>query len=563
MAPAARARNPQAKLMAQEPSRNETIKQASRALRGTLQEGLDEIASGAISEDDQQLVKFHGMYLQDDRDLRPERAKRKLDRAYAFMARLRIPAGLLSREQYLAMDRLADDRANGTLRLTTRQTIQFHGIIKSNVRAALREVNAAMLNSIAACGDINRNVMATSNPYRSAVHRAAFETARAISDHLLPKSRAWYEIFIDDEKVAGGEPEDEPIYGQTYLPRKFKITIAVPPDNDVDAFAHDLSFIALAEAGRLVGYTVVAGGGMGATHGDPETHPAIAQAIGYCPADQAVAVAEAVVGVQRDFGNRAVRKRARLKYTIEDRGLDWFIAEVNRRLATPLQPARPFHFTGNGDATGWTSDTDGRHHLTLFVENGRIADRGDWRLKSALRTIAQTTAGDFVFTPNQNVILANLTDDEKPRVQEILASHGVVQGFSILRENAMACVALPTCGLALAESERYLPSLITRLERIFAENGLADQRVTVRMTGCPNGCARPYLAEIGFVGRNPGRYNLHLGGAADGTRLNRLYREDLDEADLLTVLGKLIADYAMKRGPAESFGDFVTRTGVI
>jgi len=537
---------------------NETIKTNSRFLRGTLAEGLDELSSGAISEDDQQLIKFHGIYLQDDRDLRPERAKRKLDKAYAFMARLRVPGGVISREQYLALDRLANERGNGTLRITTRQSIQFHGVIKTNLRPALRQIDAALLDTIAACGDVNRNVMCTPNEFAGAVHARAEQTARDISTALLPKSGAWREIFIDGEKVTEAL-EAEPIYGATYLPRKFKIAVAVPPQNDVDVFAHDLSYIAIIEKGAVIGYNVVVGGGMGATHGDAETFPRVGDVIGFCTVDNAVAVAEAVVTAQRDFGNRSNRRRARLKYTIVDRGLDWFTAEVNNRLAEKLTPARPYRFTGNGDRMGWHTGDDGRHHLTLFIENGRVADVGEWRLKAALKEIASSCDVSFILTPNQNIIIARADDAARAFIETTLAAHGVPLRASPLREAALACVALPTCGLALTESERYLPSLITKLDALLAEHGLADQPINIRMTGCPNGCARPYIAEIGFVGRNPGRYNLHLGGAADGSRLNRLFKEDADEDTILATLAPMFADYAKTRKPAETFGDFVTR----
>ncbi|MCU4161862.1 NADPH-dependent assimilatory sulfite reductase hemoprotein subunit [Acidiphilium sp. AL] len=548
-------------------SRNEDIKARSDFLRGTLAEELGEQAFGGLSEDDGQLVKFHGMYVQDDRDLRPERAKRKLDRAYMFMARLRVPGGVLTPRQYLSMDRLATERGNATLRFTTRQTIQFHGIIKSNVRAATRAMDAALLDTIAACGDVNRNVMAVGNPYLSRAHGEAVEAARRLSAHFLPRTGAWREIFIGDRRVLGGEPEAEPIYGPTYLPRKFKMTVAVPPSNDVDVFAHDLSFIAIVENGGIVGYNVVVGGGMGATHGEPETYPRVGDIIGYCPADQLVAVAEAVLTTQRDFGNRSNRKRARLKYTIDDRGLDWFKTEVNSRLAKPLEPERKFQFTGNGDALGWTRDEEGLNHLTLFVENGRVADRGDWRLKSALVAIASLEGfidrGAVIMTANQNVIVARATDGEREKIDLILAGHGVIQSQSALRESAMACVALPTCGLALAESERYLPDLITMIDQMLATHGLSEQKITLRMTGCPNGCARPYIAEIGLIGRNPGRYNLHLGGAADGSRLNSLLHENLNEAEILESLDPLFAAYAKNREPGEGFGDFTRRTGII
>jgi sulfite reductase (NADPH) hemoprotein beta-component len=547
--------------MTEKLAHNETIKTNSRFLRGTLEEGFAEIASGAISDDDQQLIKFHGIYLQDDRDLRPERAKRKLDKAYSFMARLRVPGGVLSREQYLAMDRLADERGNSTLRLTTRQSIQFHGVIKSNLKPALRQIDAVLLDTIAACGDVNRNVMCTPNEFLGPVYARAERSAREISAHLLPRSFAWREIFIDGEKVTA-EPESEPIYGVTYLPRKFKIAIAVPPQNDVDVFAHDLSYIAIVENQQLVGYNVVVGGGMGATHGDAQTYPLLGRTIGFCTVDNAAAVAEAVVTTQRDFGNRANRRRARLKYTIEDRGLDWFAGEVNRRLSEKLAPARAYEFTGNGDRMGWETGPDGLHHLTLFVENGRIADAGGWRLKSALVAIASAHELAFIITANQNLIIARADDTARGAIEDILAAHGVAQRASPLRESAMACVALPTCALALTESERYLPGLITRLDALLAEHGLAEKKITVRMTGCPNGCARPYIAEIGLVGRNPGRYNLLLGGAHDGSRLNRMFREDADEATILASLAPVFAQYASSRDGAESFGDFVTRTGI-
>ena len=543
-------------------SHNETIKTKSRLLRGTLREGLEEIASGAISEDDQQLIKFHGIYLQDDRDLRPERAKRKLDKAYAFMARLRVPGGVLSREQYLAMDKLADQRGNHTLRLTTRQSIQFHGVIKTNLRPALRQIDSVLLDTIAACGDVNRNVMCTPNEFAGAAYAQALRTAEDISNDLLPRSGAWREIFINDERVTEAL-EEEPIYGATYLPRKFKITIAVPPQNDVDVFAHDLSYIAIVENGKVVGYNVVVGGGMGATHGDAETFPRTGDVIGFCTVENAVAVAEAVVTAQRDYGNRSNRRRARLKYTIVDRGLEWFVGEVNARLATKLEPARAYKFEGNGDRMGWHTSENGLHHLTLFVENGRLADIGDWRLKAALKEIAQTHDVSFILTPNQNIIIARAAAEARKAIEATLAAHGVPLRGSVLREAAMACVALPTCALALAESERYLPSLITRLDALLAQNGLDKQAITVRMTGCPNGCARPYIAEIGFVGRNPGRYNLHLGGDNNGARLNRLYKEDADEDTILATLAPIFADYAKSRNPGEGFGDFVTRLKIV
>jgi sulfite reductase (NADPH) hemoprotein beta-component len=540
---------------------NETIKTNSRFLRGTLADGLAQVETGAISEDDQQLIKFHGIYLQDDRDLRPERAKRKLDKAYAFMARLRVPGGVMDAGQYLAMDQLADERGNATLRLTTRQSIQFHGVIKSNLRAALRQIDSVLLDTIAACGDVNRNVMCTPNEFLGGAYAQAIETARGISAHLLPKSGAWREIFIDDELVTEAV-EDEPIYGKTYLPRKFKIAVAVPPQNDVDVFAHDLSFIAIVENGVVTGYNVVVGGGMGATHGDETTYPLVGKVIGYCDIAQVNAVAEAVVTTQRDYGNRSNRRRARLKYTIEERGFDWFTGEVNDRLAVKLEAARAYRFVGNGDRMGWQSGDDGRAHLTLFVENGRVADVGDWRLKSALKEIATRFAASFIITPNQNLIVANIAEAAKSEVEAVLSAHGVALRGSALREAAMACVALPTCALALTESERYLPSLIGKIDALLVEKGLGGEAINVRMTGCPNGCARPYIAEVGFVGRNPGRYNVHLGGAKDGSRVAPMVAEDVDEAGILTLLGGWFEAFAAGRQEDEGFGDFAVRVGL-
>jgi sulfite reductase (NADPH) hemoprotein beta-component len=540
---------------------NETIKTNSRFVRGTLAEGLGEVETGAISEDDQQLIKFHGIYLQDDRDLRPERAKRKLDKAYAFMARLRVPGGVMNAAQYLAMNRLADERGSETLRLTTRQSIQFHGIIKSNLRAALRQIDSVLLDTIAACGDVNRNVMCTPNEFLGGAYAQAIETSRQISAHLLPKSGAWREIFIDDELVTQAL-EDEPIYGQTYLPRKFKIAVAVPPQNDVDVFAHDLSFIAIVQDNVVTGYNVVVGGGMGATHGDATTYPLTGQVIGYCDIANVNAVAEAVVTTQRDYGNRSNRRRARLKYTIEDRGIAWFTAEVNARLDVKLEPARPYRFVGNGDRMGWQTGADGLMHLTLFVENGRVADAGDWHLKSALREIAARFDTDFIITPNQNIIIARVPAETKAEIETILASHGVKLRASPLREASIACVALPTCALALTESERYMPSLITKIDALMTQKGLGGEAITLRMTGCPNGCARPYIAEIGFVGRNPGRYNVHLGGAKDGSRVAPMVAEDADEARILTLLGGWVEAYAAGRDAGEGFGDYAVRAGL-
>jgi sulfite reductase (NADPH) hemoprotein beta-component len=543
-------------------SRNERIKEASAYLRGTLADGLAKAETGAIAEDDQQLVKFHGMYLQDDRDLRPERTRKKLEKAFSFMVRLRIPAGVCTPAQWLQLDRIARDYANQSLRLTTRQTFQFHGVIKSNLKRTMQAIDAALLDTIAACGDVNRNVLSASNPHRSEVHAAAYELAKRISEHLLPKTDAYREIWLDGEKIVGGEEEVvEPIYGRTYLPRKFKIVVAVPPDNDVDVFAQDLGFIAILDkAGGLDGWNVTVGGGMGMTHGEPDTYPRTADVMAFCTPEDALAVAEAVVTVQRDWGDRTSRKHARLKYTIEDRGLAAFRAEVERRIGKPLEDPRRFVFASNGDRYGWVEGENGLWHLTLFVENGRLRDiPGGPQLLTGLRRIAEMHDGEFRCTANQNVIVANVRPENRAAVDALVAEHGLTSEATALRRNAMACVALPTCGLALAESERYLPTLVTALEGRLAAHDLSRDEITIRMTGCPNGCARPYISEIGLVGKGPGRYNLYLGGAFDGSRLSKLYAEDLEHDGIVAALDPLFAAYAKRRRKGERFGDFLIR----
>jgi sulfite reductase (NADPH) hemoprotein beta-component len=552
--------------MTDEVSRNERIKEASDYLRGTLAEGLRDEITGAIVEDDQQLVKFHGMYLQDDRDLRAERGRKKMEKAFAFMLRVRISGGVLTPAQWLALDRVARDYGNGTMRVTTRQTVQLHGVIKSNLKTTLKAIDKALLNTIAACGDVNRNVMCNPNPYQSGAHAAALDLARAISDHLTPHTGAYREIWLDGERIAGGEEEIvEPIYGRTYLPRKFKIAVAVPPSNDVDVFANDLGFIAIADnAAQVEGWNVTAGGGMGMTHGEPETYPRTADLMGFCKTEHAVAIAEAVVTVQRDWGDRSDRKHARLKYTIEDRGLAEFRAEVERRAGVTLDEPQAFSFTSTGDRYGWTDSESGHSHLTLFIENGRVHDAaGEKAMMSGLREIVRQHDGDIRLTANQNLIVANVAKKNRAAVEKLAGAHGLLEPASGLRRNAMACVALPTCGLALAESERYLPDLITALDQRLAAHDLAADDIVIRMTGCPNGCARPYIAEIGLVGKGPGRYNLYLGAAFDGSRLSKLYAEDLQHDEIVAKLDPLFGAYAHERIAGERFGDFVIRAGYV
>jgi sulfite reductase (NADPH) hemoprotein beta-component len=543
----------------------ERIKEASDYLRGSIVASLADPITGALADSDTQLIKFHGSYQQDDRDVRDERRRKKLEPLYSFMVRVRAPGGVVTPAQWLVLDELARTHANGSLRLTTRQSFQVHGIAKTLLKDTIASVNRTLLTTIAACGDVNRNVMCNPNPYRSALHREVFDWACRISDYLTPNTRAYHEIWLDDRLVAGGEPDHEPIYGRTYLPRKFKIAIAVPPSNDVDVRAHDLGFIAIVDGDRLAGFNVSVGGGLGMTHGEPATYPRLADVIGFCTPDQVLAVTEQVVAVQRDFGDRSDRKHARLKYTIDDRGIDWFTGELASRLGYRLEAARPFHFETNGDRYGWTDGIDGKLHLTLFIENGRVRDTPDCELMTGLREIAKIHDGDFRLTANQNLIIANIDPAKRPQIESLLARHRLADGDgrSALRLNAMACVALPTCGLAMAESERYLPSLIGKLEQVLAACGLANDAITVRMTGCPNGCARPYLAEIAFVGKSPGKYNVYLGGGFAGERLNKLYRSGLSEPEILAELTPILQRYAAERGPSERFGDFAIRAGYV
>ncbi len=551
--------------------KNEGLKENSNYLRGTILEGLADPSTGAISADDTQLTKFHGTYMQDDRDLRSARRKAKEEPAYSFMIRVRVPGGVCTPAQWLEMDRLCTTYANHTLKLTTRQAFQFHGVIKKDLKRTIREINDALLDTIAACGDVNRNVMCNPNPYQSEAHAATLQLARNISAHLTPQTRAYHDIWLTDEDgvktqvTPDYEEEVEPIYGKTYLPRKFKIVIAIPPSNDVDIYAHDLGYIAIVEDGKIVGYNVTVGGGMGMSHGKEETFPRLAEVMGFCTPEQAVEVAEKVVLVQRDFGDRENRAHARLKYTIDDRGLDWFRSEVESRLGYQLGAPRAFHFDDNGDRYGWVEDANGNSHLTLFIQNGRVRDTGDLPYLTGLREIARIHTGDFRLTANQNLIVANVTPEQRPKIEALLAQHKISDHHnkSGLRLNSMACVALPTCGLSLAESERYLPDLVTALEDVIEAAGLRHDAITIRMTGCPNGCARPYIAEIGFVGRAPGKYNIYLGGGFTGNRLNKLYRNSVKAEEIVETLKPIIEQYARERNEGERFGDFVIRAGII
>ncbi len=539
-------------------------KAASRFLRGTLLESLADRVTSGIPERDNQLLKFHGSYLQDDRDLRNERAKQKLEPAWSFMVRVRAPGGVVVADQWLALTDLARRYGGNSLRLTSRQAFELHGIIKWQLQDTIAGINAALLSTIAACGDVNRNVMCTPNPHQSKAHAQVWQWVQRMGEHLTPRTRAYHEIWVERRKVVDTRDE-EPIYGPTYLPRKFKIGAAIPPCNDVDVFSQDLGFIAIVEKGELIGFNVVVGGGMGMTHGEPATYPQVGTVLGFHAPEELIDVAEKVVTIQRDYGDRTNRKHARLKYTIDDRGVDWFIEELAARRGRALQPARPFEFTERGDRFGWTDGPDGRSHLTLYVECGRLRDTPERPLLTAFEEIARAHGGEMRLTPSQNVIVAGVAPERRAEIERIASRYALDDGSggSAVRRESMACVSFPLCPLAMAEAERYFPDLMTRLERMLADAGLASEPIVVRMTGCPNGCVRPYLAEIGLVGKALGRYNLYLGGDRVGTRLNRLFRENADTEEIFASLEPIIRQFAAERKSGEHFGDYVIRAGIV
>ncbi|WP_424358911.1 assimilatory sulfite reductase (NADPH) hemoprotein subunit [Mammaliicoccus sciuri] len=542
----------------------EHIKNRSNYLRGTIKEGLADEITGAIAEDDTKLLKFHGSYMQDDRDIRDERRKQKLEPAYSFMIRVRVPGGTATADQWIAMDDISTEYANNTIKLTTRQAFQFHGILKRNLKSSMQSIHHAVMDSLAACGDVNRNVMCNPNPYQSGVHKEVDTLATKISDHLSPQTGAYHEIWLDDEKIVDTKEEVEPMYGKTYLPRKFKIGIAVPPSNDIDVYSQDIGLIAVIEDDQLVGFNVTVGGGMGMTHGDTKTYPQVGRLLGYFPKEEAVDVCEKILTIQRDYGNRENRKNARFKYTVDRLGADFIREELNKRLGWEVEEAKPFEFEHNGDRYGWTEGS-GKWHFTLFIQNGRVKDTSDYKLKTALREIAEIHTGDFRLTPNQNLIIANVAKSKKQQIQKIIDQYGITDGehYTGLRRNSMACVAFPTCGLAMAESERYLPTLINKIEGLLDEAGLNEEEITIRMTGCPNGCARPALAEIAFIGKAPGKYNMYLGGGFTGNRLNKLFKENIGEDEILESLKPILIQYGKEKNDGEHFGDFVIRKGII
>jgi sulfite reductase (NADPH) hemoprotein beta-component len=544
-------------------SSTERIKQASDNLRGSLKESLENEVTGNLYEDDVALVRFHGMYVQDDRDRREERAMKKLERLYSFMIRLRLPGGVLTPLQWIELHNIAGENATGVIKITTRQTIQLHGVLKSTVKPTLKWFREANLTTIATCGDINRNVLCSSHPKQSPLHHEVFEYAKAIDKLLLPKTHAYYEIWLDDEKIADKTSEEDPLYQDRYMPRKFKIAIAIPPNNDVDVFANDIGLIAVIKNNKLKGFNIAIGGGMSTTHGNPDHYARLGSVIGFVDSREKVlkAVYE-ILTIQRDYGNRSDRKLARLKYTVDRLGLAWWKEELERRMGFALEKEKPYSFDQRRDYYGWEQNHEGLWYYTLFIENGRVLDNEQLLLKSALLDVARTGKASFIFTCNQNLILGDIKEEDKQEINSILEQYRVIEhtdGASAVRKNAMACVALNTCPLALAEGQRYLPSLLSKIEPILANYGLQNEEIVVRMTGCPNGCARPFVAELGFVGTALGKYNLHIGGDRLGMRLNRMYKESLDEQAILSELDMLFAAFAGERKDGETFGDFTNR----
>jgi sulfite reductase (NADPH) hemoprotein beta-component len=545
----------------------EKVKQASDSLRGTIQQGLQDEITGAIGEDDKALIKFHGMYLQDDRDRREERAEKRLERLYSFMIRLRLPGGLLSAEQWLATQNIAGEHSTGIIKITTRQTIQLHGLYKSHIKPTIQAFDAVKLHSIATCGDINRNVICAAHPQQSPIHREVHDFASKIDRLLLPKTKVYYEIWLDEEKIADKKDEEDPLYQDRYLPRKFKIAIAIPPNNDVDVFGNDLGLIAIIKNNQLLGFNIAIGGGLSSTHGNPATYPRLATVIGFVSGDEKIlSTIYEIVTIQRDHGNRSDRSLARLKYTVDKMGVEWFKQEIERRTGFPLEKEKAFSFTDRKDYYGWFQNADRLWYYTPFIENGRVTDNDQVALKTALYEIAETRKLNFRFTANQNVILADIRNEDKEEIQKILRKYRVEEytdAISAVRRNSMACVALSTCPLAFAEAQRYLPSLISKIEPLLEKNGLEKEDIILRMTGCPNGCARSYIAEIGFIGTALGKYNLQLGGDHMGMRLNKVYKESLDEPAILQELDILFERFAKERTPKESFGDFAVRKALV
>ncbi len=558
----------------------EIAKDKGNYLRGTIETAFADQITASIPDDDTYLLKFHGTYQQDDRDLRDVRREKKLEPAYSFMTRMRVPGGELTAKQWIASDDIATQYGNNTMKLSTRQAVQFHGFIKYDLKKAIQAMDAALLDSIGGCGDVNRNVMCDPDPSNAEIHAQVFPWAKKISEHLLPKSRAYHEIWLDEGKGEGkkrvdsaaeleadesnslSEPFLEPMYGKLYLPKKFKIGIAIPPNNDMDVYINDIAAVAIIKNKKLQGFNIAVGGGLAMTFGRPDTYPRLASDVGYVTPDKLLEVCKTVLEIQRDFGDRTDRKQGRLKYTVDRMGVDNFKTMMEERLGYKLEATKPVEFKTSADKFGWHQASDKQWHVTLFVEHGRVIDKEGSQLKTALREIAELNACNFRLTGNQHLMLINVTEKAKEKIDVVLAKFQLsadANELSGMRRNAIACVALNTCPLAMAEAERYMPSLITKIDPILKKNGLFEDEIKIRMTGCPNGCGRSVMGEIGFVGKSMGKYNMYLGSSHQSDRLSKLYKENLDEAAILTELEVLLADYAKNRNSDEKFGDYVIR----
>ena len=574
------ATDPRAKLPDAPLADNERLKDQSHYLEGTIKNDLSDGLTGGFNGDNFQLIRFHGMYEQDDRDIRAERVEQKLEPLKNVMLRCRLPGGIIQPKQWLGIDEFATQRTMyGSIRLTNRQTFQFHGVLKDDIKPMHQWLNELGLDSIATAGDVNRNVLCTSNPVESSLHREAYEWAKKISEHLLPKTRAYAEIWLDGEKLHSTEnfaeatpladavksgDATEPVLGKNYLPRKFKTTVVIPPHNDVDLHANDLNFVAIGENGKLAGFNVLVGGGLSMEHGNTKTYPNTAKEFGFIGLDKVLDCAAAVVSVQRDWGNRSDRKNAKTRYTLERVGVQTFIEEVENRMGAKFEPVRPYEFTSRGDRIGWVQGEDKKWHLTLFIENGRLLDYPGRPLKTGMREIAKIHKGDFRLTANQNLIVANIAPRDKAKIEKIAREHGLISdAVTPQRENSMACVSLPTCPLAMAEAERFLPQFTDKVDALFAKHGLSQEHIVLRITGCPNGCGRAMIAEIGLVGKAVGRYNLYTGGNREGTRIPRLFKENITEEEILEIIDGWLEQWAKGRLNNEGFGDFAVRTGIV
>lgn len=545
-------------------SDNERLKSQSKHLRGTLTDDLANPLTGGFEGDNFQLIRFHGMYQQDDRDIRSERQKQKLEPLHTVMLRVRLPGGIITPQQWLGIDEFASAHTEyGSIRVTNRQAVQLHGVLKHNIKPVHKLLNRLGLDSRATAGDVNRNVLCTSNPIESELHQQAYEWAKKISEHLLPKTNAYAEVWLDGEKVSDID-EHETILGKSYLPRKFKTTVVIPPQNDVDVHANDLSFVAIGENGKLVGFNVLVGGGLAMTQGDTTTYPRKASDFGFISLHNTLAVAEAVVSTQRDWGNRSNRRNAKTKYTLDRVGVDSFKQEVEKRANVTFSETRPYKFTARGDRIGWVEGVDGKSHLTLFVPSGRLIDSKDKPLKTGMAEIAKIHQGDFRLSPNQNIIIAGVVPEQVEVIEQIALSHGLIdRTVTEQRKASMACVSFPTCPLAMAEAERALPDISARIDQIMLSHGLSDRSFVFRITGCPNGCGRAMLAEVGLVGRAVGRYDLYIGGNVAGTRIPRLHLTNVPITDILNTLDEYVARWAKEGELSESFGDFSIRVGIV